>query len=260
MKSFTDLAQHLKGQGPRSADRVSPPENNPTSPRDLSPAVSRGLASMAAQFSLDEPVIRRGVVELVHKGGSAFAVLGSGDTVFVTRSIARRLGLSEGDVLEMTIVGNYKDSVTENVPYRALFAVRSTAPLHREEAVVSPVQSEMELTAPEPEPAPRLPGLKPGSFPDQIGPEMLAMMKPEFLYRARDFAHLVPENHSKKLTNVLEALLAIGRVQRISLHSSPDRKAGRLYWCLASQGPRILEGVLANGGGEGGEDESLRVL
>jgi hypothetical protein len=217
---------------------------------------------MAAQFSLDEPVIRRGVVELVHKGGSAFAVLGSGDTVFVTRSIARRLGLSEGDVLEMTIVGNYKDSATENVPYRALFAVRSSAPLHREEAVVSPVQSEMELTAPEPAPAPsvppapRLPGLKPGSFADHIGPEMLAMMKPEFLYRARDFAHLVPENHSKKLTNVLEALLAIGRVQRISLHSSPDKKAGRLYWCLASQGPRILEGVLANDGDdeEGSDD------
>jgi len=43
-------------------------------------------------------------------------------------------------------------------------------------------------------------------------------------------------------------LLVIGRVQRISLHSSPDKKAGRLYWCLASQGPRILEGVLANDG------------
>lgn len=258
MKSFTDLAQHLSAQGPRSAERVSTPKNNPNSPRDLSPAVSRGVASMAAQLSLDEPVIRRGVVEHVHKGGSAFAILGSGEGVFVTRSIAKRLELSEGDVLEMTIVGNYKDSATETTPYRALFAVRSTTPLRREEPAPVPVQTEMVLTAPEPVPAPRLPrveGLQPGTFADQIGPEVLAMMKPDYLYQARDFAHLVPENHSKKLTNVLEALFKVGRVQRISVHSSPDKKASRLYWCLAAQGPRILERVLEDEVGEEDEDD-----
>jgi len=81
------------------------------------------------------------------------------------------------------------------------------------------------------------------------------MMKPDFLYQTRDFVHLVPEEKSKVLTNVLEALLTIGRVQRISLHSSPDKKASRLYWCLADQGPTILEKVFErkfNGGQDNG--------
>lgn len=226
MKSFTDLAQHLSAQGPRSAERVSTPENNPTSTRDLP---SRGVASMAAQLSLDEPVIRRGVVEHVHKGGSAFAVLGSGEGVFVTRSITKRLELSAGDVLEMTIVGNYKNSATEAVPYRALFAVRSKEPL----------QSEEPAPAPEPEPV----HTKPMTFKDVMGPKMLDVMKPGFLYRAADFAFLADSEKSKALTNVLESLLAEGRVQRIAVHSSPDKRAGRLYWCLPGQASVILNGL-----------------
>lgn len=228
MKSFTELANHLNGQEPGSEVRetTAAPEGK----------IKSLVAEMASKLSLDEPVVRRGIVEIVHSGGSAFAVLGSGQSVFITRSIAKRLGVVEGDVLEMTIVGNYKDAATDAVPYRALFAVHSKEPL----------QSEEPAPAPAPEPA----YTKPLTFKDVTAPKILAAMRPGFLYRASDFAVLTNSEKSKALTNVLEALLAEGRVQRVALHSSPDKKAGRLYWCLPGQGVVILDGLCSGNLGD----------
>lgn len=229
MKSFTDLAKHLQDQGPRSAVR------EPSSaPRGL---MKSSVAEMASKLSLEEPVICRGVVETVHKGGSAFAVLGSGQSVFITRSIAKRLDLVEGEVLEMTVVGNYKDSMTASVPFRALFAVRSTEPLRVEEPAPAPAPTPELVLTPEPAPTKRM------TFKEEIAAGMLAVMKPGVLYSASGFAFLTTPEKRGSLTAVLEALFLEGRVQRISLHSSPTKRAGRLYWCLPDEGKALLDGM-----------------
>jgi len=234
MKSFTDLAKHLQDQGPRSAvqETSSAVRETSSAPKGL---MKSSVADMASKLSLEEPVICRGVVETVHKGGSAFAVLGSGQSVFITRSIAKRLDLVEGEVLEMTVVGNYKDSVTESVPFRALFAVRSTEPLRVEEPAPAP--------EPAPVPAPEPVYTKPMTFKEEIAAGMLAVMKPGVLYSASGFAFLTTPEKRGSLTAVLEALFLEGRVQRISLHSSPEKRAGRLYWCLPDEGKALLDGM-----------------
>jgi len=170
-------------------------------------------------------------------------IVGEGKQAFIPSNLTAIHNLRTGDLVEITIIENdYRHR--NKTPYLVIT-------LNKLDGEVQPVP------APEPLPTPRIPrveGLQPGTFADEIGPEMLDMMKPGFLYRARDFVHLVSENKSKKLTNVLEALLAIGRVHRISLHSSPDRRAGRLYWCLAGQGSKTLAKVLEHQVGEDDDD------
>jgi len=224
MKTFQDLAKRLNG-GTDQQTR---------------------MAKMAT--TLAEPKKCRGIITNRNNDLAWAMVVGEGRQAFIPTGLTRKHSLRAGDIVDMTIVENDYGH-RDKTPYRAIMLDK-----------VKPEVQPAPATAPEPAPepiAPRLPrlkGLQPGSFPDQIGPEMLAMMKPEFLYRARDFAHLVPENHSKKLTNVLEALLAIGRVHRISLHSSPEKKAGRLYWCLAGQGSQILAKVVEHRTGGGGDE------
>lgn len=199
--------------------------------------------------TLAEPKKCRGIVTHRNNGLAWAMIVGEGRQAFIPTNLTAMNDLWPGDVIEMTIIENdYKHR--DKTPYRVVTLTKVDA-----EVQTAPAP------APEPAPepiAPRIPrveGLQPGTFADQVGPEMLEMMKPDFVYQARDFAHLVPENHSKKLTNVLEALLAIGRVQRISLHSSPEKKAGRLYWCLPGQGPKILAQVFEHQGGEECDDE-----
>ena len=192
--------------------------------------------------TLAQPQRCRGIITN-RKDTLAWAmIVGEGKQAFIPSNLTALNDLWPGDVIEMMIVEN--DCRHRNkTPYRAVM-------LTKVKAEVQPVP------APEPLPTPRTPrvkGLQPGTFADEIAPEMLDMMKPGFLYRARDFVHLVSENNSKKLTNVLEALLSIGRVHRISLHSSPNRKAGRLYWCLAGQGSKTLAKVLEHQ--VGGDDD-----
>lgn len=170
-------------------------------------------------------------------------IVGEGKQAFIPSNLTELNDLQPGDVIEMMIVEN-DYSHRNKTPYRAVM-------LTKLDGEIQPVSA----LAPAPTPRiPRVEGLQPGTFADEIGPDMLDMMKPGFLYRARDFVHLAPENNSKKLTNVLEALLAIGRVHRISLHSSPEKRAGRLYWCLAGQGSQILAKLLEHQVGEDDDD------
>lgn len=219
MKTFQDLAKKLNG-GTDHATRI---------------------ANMVT--TLAEPKKCRGIVTHRNNGLAWAMIVGEGRQAFIPTNLTAMNDLRPGDVIEMTIIENdYRHR--DKTPYRVVT-------LTKVEVEVQPAP------APAPAPVPRFPrlaGLQPGTFADQIGPEMLEMMKPDYLYQARDFAHLVAEKNSKKLTNVLEALLAIGRVHRISLHSSPDKKAGRLYWCLAGQGPKILAKVAEHRtSGEGDE-------
>ena len=216
MKTFQDLAKKLNG-GTDHATRI---------------------ANMAT--TLAEPKKCRGIITNRNNDLAWAMVVGEGRQAFIPTGLTRKHSLRAGDIVDMTIVENDYGH-RDKTPYRAI--------------MLDKVKPETQ-PAPAPVPVPRfprLPGLQPGTFADQVGPEMLEMMKPDFVYQARDFAHLVPENHSKKLTNVLEALLAIGRVQRISLHSSPEKKAGHLYWCLPGQGPKILAQVFEHQGGDDDE-------
>ena len=192
--------------------------------------------------TLAEPKKCRGIITNRNNGLAWAMIVGEGRQVFIPTNLTAMNDLRPGDVIEMTIIENdYRHR--DKTPYRAVT-------LTKVEAEVQPAPAPAPEPAPEPI-APRIPrveGLQPGSFADQVGPEILEMMKPEFLYRTRDFANLVPENHSKKLTNVLETLLSIGRVHRLSLHSSPGKNAGRLYWCLPGQGPKILAKVFEHQG------------
>lgn len=218
MKTFQDLAKKLNG-GTDHATRI---------------------ANMVT--TLAEPKKCRGIVTHRNNGLAWAMIVGEGRQAFIPTNLTAMNDLWPGDVIEMTIIENdYKHR--DKTPYRVVT-------LTKVKAEVRPAPT------PAPEPVPRIPrvkGLQPGSFADQVGPEILEMMKPEFLYRARDFAHLVPENHSRKLTNVLETLLVIGRVHRLSLHSSPGKNAGRLYWCLPGQGPKILAQVFEHQGGDDDE-------
>lgn len=193
--------------------------------------------------TLAQPQKCRGII-ISRSATLAWAmIVGEGKQAFIPSNLTALNDLQPGDVIEMMIVENdYRHR--EKTPYRAVM-------LTKVDGEVQPAP------APEPLPAPRIPrveGLQPGTFADEIAPDMLDMMKPGFLYQARDFVHLVSENKSKKLTNVLEALLAVGRVHRISLHSSPDKRAGRLYWCLAGQGSKTLARVLEHQVGEDDDD------
>ena len=262
MKSFTDLAQHLSTAGAaKKPDHPAPAASAaPAAPT----AHDNRLAAMAAAVSLEEPVVRRGIVEHCHKGGSVFAALGDGSSVFVTRSIARRLDLAEGDILDMTIVGNFVDSRTASVPYRALFAVRVDEPLARPDAPAAqgprPALTAPPAPAPAPEPAPvpvpepaptpappqpRLAGLGAGTVADRYGPEFLGVMRKGYLYSSADFVHLFEGEQTRHVTNVLLALYKAGHVQMISVHTSEAKRAAKLYWTLPGQGPRVLDRVCA---------------